>query len=252
MDFEHQVSGELVTEPAGINLVFSEHYARLYTSECSSNNTVNLDLLNSLEYPTIDENIAKNLGDPVTELEIQEAIKSMKSGKSPGPDGFTVEFYKAFASLLAPILVNLYNDSLKVGFLPPTLSDASISLLLKKDKDPTSCDSYRTISLLNVDFKILTKVLCSRLERVLPSLILLDQTGFTPGRHSFFNTRRLLNILFSRPSDLPEIIVSLDAEKSFDRVEWGYLFLFWESLGLTLTYLLDPTSLFLSYGVCIY
>ncbi len=111
-----------------------------------------------------------------------------------------------------------------MGFLPPTLSDASISLLLKKDKDPTSCDSYRPISLLNVDFKILAKVLCSRLERVLPSLILLDQTGFTPGRHSFFNTRRLLNILFSCPSDLPEIIVSLDAEKAFDRVEWGYLF----------------------------
>lgn len=84
-------TGELVTEPAGINLVFSDYYARLYTSESSSNNTVNLDLLNSLEYPTIDENTAKALGDPVTELEIQVAIKSMKSGNSPGPDSFTVK-----------------------------------------------------------------------------------------------------------------------------------------------------------------
>lgn len=107
---------------------------------------------------------------------------------------------------------------------PRLLCEASISLLLKKDKDPTSCGSYRPVSLLNVDFKILTKVLSCRLQLVLPSLICLDQTGFTPGRHSFFNTRRLFNILFSPPSDSPEIILSLDAEKAFDRVEWVYLF----------------------------
>lgn len=142
----------------------------------------------------------------------------MKSGKSPGPDGFTVEFYQGFSPLLAPILANLYNDSFKVCSLPPTLSNASISLLLKRDKDPTCCGSYRPISLLNVDYKILAKVLSFRLERVLSSLVSQDQTGFSPGRHSFFNTRRLLNILFSRPSDSPEVVVSLDAEKAFDRV----------------------------------
>lgn len=178
--------GELVTEPAGINLLFLDYYNRLYTSENPQNNAGDLDLLNSFGYPTIDVNIAKNLGDPITEQEVQVAITTMQSGKSPAPDGFTVEFYKAFTPILVPILVKLYNDSFKAGHLPPTRSEASISLLLKKDKDPTSCSSYRPISLYNVDFKILAKVLCLSLERVLPTLIAHDQTSFTPGRHSFF------------------------------------------------------------------
>ncbi len=106
----------------------------------------------------------------------------------------------------------------KKGQLPATLYSASISLLLKTDRDPTSCGNYRPISLLNVDFKILAKVLSLRLQDVMPSIISFDQTGFTSGRCSFFNTRRLLNITFS-PSTTPKVIVSLDAGKAFDGVE---------------------------------
>lgn len=105
-----------------------------------------------------------------------------------------------------------------------TQTRPSISLLLEKDKDSTSCGSYWPISLLNVDCKILAKVLSLCLQDVIPSIIYLDQTGFTLGRHSFFNTRRLLNLIFSPSPDTPEVIVSLDAEKAFDRVEWEYLF----------------------------
>lgn len=107
-----------------MDLVLIDYYARLYTSEIPPYNTTNLDL------HTIDENIAKALGDPVTESKIQVVIKSMKPGKSPGPDGFTVDFYKAFAPLLVPTLAKLINDSSKVGSLLPTLSEASIYLLL--------------------------------------------------------------------------------------------------------------------------
>lgn len=82
--------------------------------------------------------------------------------------------------------------------------------------------SYRPISLLNVDLKILPKILAQCLQQILP-ITATDQTGFLLGRRSFHNTRRLLNI--SSPSwDGPEVIVSLDAEKPFDRVEWTFLF----------------------------
>lgn len=94
------------------------------------------------------------------------------------------------------------------------------------------CASYRPISLLNCDVKILAKVLASRLEEVLPTIISPDQTGFIKNRQSFFfNIRLLLNVVYSQHQAIPDCVVSLDAEKAFGRVEWEYLFLALEQFG---------------------
>lgn len=112
------------------------------------------------------------------------------------------------------------------------MSEASISLLLKKGKDPHLCSSYRPISLLNVDFKILAKVLAGRFQIVIPSLINPDQTGFITGRHLSSNTRRLVSILYPPPTDSPKLVLFLDAEKAFDHMEWRYLFYILNKFGL--------------------
>lgn len=80
----------------------------------------------------------------------------MQSSKAPWPDGFPTEFFKKFNTKLAPLLLSMNNESLENGSLPPTLTQASIALLLK-GKDPTSCSSFRHLSLLNVDVKVLSK-----------------------------------------------------------------------------------------------
>lgn len=73
--------------------------------------------------------------------------------------------------------MSVFNESLEKGLFPPTLTQASISLLLNSDKDPTSCGSYRFLSLLNADVKVLAKTNAFRLERVLPRIISEEQNG---------------------------------------------------------------------------
>lgn len=114
----------------------------------------------------------------------------MNNGKAPGPDGFLCEFYKRFLKQLAPLLLKMFEHSLSTGTLPNTLTEAAISVILKKNKNPAECSSYRPISPLNFDAKILAKILAKRLETCLPSIISGDQTGFR-GRNLFSNIRRL-------------------------------------------------------------
>uniref|UniRef100_A0A3P8QX47 Reverse transcriptase domain-containing protein n=1 Tax=Astatotilapia calliptera TaxID=8154 RepID=A0A3P8QX47_ASTCA len=161
------------------------------------------------------------------------AIRSMQSGKSPGPDGYPSDFFKKFSNQLNPLLKSTFEESFLSQSLPPTMRQAVISLILKKDKDHLDCGSYRPISLLNTDTKILAKVLARRLEKHLPSIISPDQTGFIKNRYSFFNIRRLLNIIYSHvKGTVLETVISLDAEKAFDRVRWDFLFHTLEKFGL--------------------
>ncbi len=104
-----------------------------------------------------------------------------------------------------------------------TLRTDLITLILKPDKSPTKCESYRPISLLNTDAKIIAKILASRLERCLPSVIGTDQNGFIKGSQTTHNIRWVLNILHVKKETIDACILSLDAEKAFDRVEWPYM-----------------------------
>ena len=115
--------------------------------------------------------------------------------------------------------------------LPPSLSNALITLILKPDKPHVKCRSYRPISLINSDAKIIAKVFARRLENHLPSLIAPDQNGFIKGRQGFQNIQRLLNIIDARKESPDTAMVSLDVEKSFGRVEHNYLFEVLQSFG---------------------
>ena len=214
-----------------INKEFKVFYESLYSSDQASTPDFN-SFFNNLDFPSIERSAKEELEKPITIAELFTALNTLQGGKCPGPDGYPAEFYKKFWHKLAPLLLDMFNESFEFGRLPQTLNQASISLLLKEGKDPLACASYRPISLLNVDFKLLSKLLALRLDSILPSVISSDQTGFIRNRHSFSNLRRLFNTIYNvSTSKTQEALISLDAEKAFDRVEWNYLFFTLEKFG---------------------
>lgn len=117
------------------------------------------NFLKNLDTPTISKELNLELDKPFILEEVVNSLQSMQNGKPPGPDGYPNDFYKRFSNKLVPCLLEMFGDAISTGSLPPTATQASISLLLKPSKEPTNCASYRPISLLNADVKILAKML---------------------------------------------------------------------------------------------
>lgn len=208
-------------------------YQNLYSPESLNDTGEQANFLGRIDLPTLSEESRDRLCRPVTKEEVFETIKSLLGGKAPGPDGFCPEFYKKMARLVVEPLTRMYTESFEHGELPPTLNLANISLILKKGKPSDCCSSYRPISLIGVDCKLLSKLLARRLEALLPALIKPDQTGFIRNRFSHSNVRRLLNVIQHANCSQERILcVALDAAKAFDRVEFEYLFEVLQKFGL--------------------
>jgi hypothetical protein len=149
----------------------------------------------------------------------------MSNNKTPGTDGFPVEFYKFFFNDISKNIVDSFNYSFRNGKLSPDQRRGIIKLIPKKDNDPTFLKNWRPISLLNTDYKILTKCIASRLRKVLPHIINSDQTGFLPGRYIGENIRLALDVIDNlNKNNLPGLMFMIDFQKAFDKLEWSFIF----------------------------
>ena len=106
---------------------------------------------------------SSSLTSVVSLKEIELSLKSFKKDRSPGPDGWPVEFFIHFLDLLGPTLVQMVDSTRTSGFVPPSLNSTFIALIPKKDK-PRSFADFRPISLCNLLYKLIAKVIASRLK----------------------------------------------------------------------------------------
>ncbi|XP_041429991.1 protein max isoform X1 [Xenopus laevis] len=219
---EHQNPDQILED-------FACFYSELYRSKASFSQEALGGYLDGISFPKLSRNDSETLNQTITSEEVLEAIAAFPSGKSPGPDGLPMEWYKAHGDLIAPQLTSLFNDIVQGAPLPITSKLATVVLILKEGKPPENCGSYRPISLLNSDIKILAKILANRLKLVIEQLIHPDQTGFMPNKGTDINIRRLYTNISANHRNMGErIVVSLDTEKAFDTIEWSYL---WQILS---------------------
>ena len=214
-------NGVIISEQETILNEVQNFYKNLY-----SNNPVqdlDLDFLKNGAV-LLDQSATADLEGAVTTQEVEQALISMKNDKSPGPDGFTSEFYKKFFPDIGIFLVRSLNEGFNKGELSITQYQGVITCIPKEGKPKQFIKNWRPISLLNVSYKLLSACLARRIKRVLPLIIHDSQKGFMKGRYIGENIRLLYDtILLTEKENIPGLLLMIDFEKAFDSVSWVFI-----------------------------
>lgn len=211
------------SNPVKILEIFRSNLAKLYSSniDFDFDKTKADDLFSGINLPTLERTQYDLLEKPITTLEVQNAIKSLKPHKRPGPDGFSATYFKQFSSILSPILTRAFNSLLSGNSFRTETLTSIMTMLPKPRSDLTSWTNYHPISLLNLDIKLLAKIIATLLNAIIGQLIHCDQTGFMPMRQAGDNIRRALLLIHSaKKRKIPTCLISLDIRKPFNSVSW--------------------------------
>ena len=177
----------------------------------------------------------------VTNLEVQKAAFEIGSEKSPGPDGMPAGFYQKFWHIVGPTVIKAVKSFFRSGKILKQINHTFITLLAKVD-NPNSINHFRPISLCSTIYKIISKIITSRLKGIIPKLIHPLQFAFIKNRsiqdniligHEVFHSFRQ-----KRNNKEGFMAIKLDMEKAYDKIDWEFLLKVMEKFGFDKKFLL--------------
>ncbi|GAA0162266.1 hypothetical protein LIER_18394 [Lithospermum erythrorhizon] len=199
--------GRIHTDPQIVEIKIIQFYEALFTSKGVLSDAQKLIIRDSLIW-----------------REVKEDFQSIVVGKSPGPDGLSVEFYKYHWERVNQDLLDAFVYIFATGNVPPILNATTLSLVPKVDH-PSSIRYYCPISCFNNVYKAITRILMRRMSGLMQELVSPSQSAFIPGR-SFSDSVLLLQELvqgYPKEDGVPKAAIKVDLQKAYDIVEWDIL-----------------------------
>jgi exonuclease III len=212
---------EVITEVAELQEHITNFYKELFGSEPQTRLRLASDFWGDVHRVSQKEN--EELIKPFSVAELEEVVKGLRDSSAPGPDGFSALFFKLFWGKIKGPIMEMLQD-FREGNLDIARLNYGIITLIPKIKGPVNIRQFRPICLLNVVYKIITKTLTLRLNKVADKLISPYQTAFIPGRHILDGVVVIHEVLHELAKCKQSgIILKLDFEKAYDKVNWNFL-----------------------------
>ena len=214
--------GRLVEKEIEVENVAVQYFRDLFSTSLPT------QLEPSLQF--ISEKVSNNdnrlLLEEPSEREIKNALFDINPDKAPGPDGMTSKFFQKFWREMRQDIIKLVRDFFVTGSFDPLLNQTNICLIPKKKK-PREMTEFRPISLCNVSYKIISKLLCKRLKRIIPHLISEIQSAFVAKRlitDNILIAQENFHALRTNQRCREEFMaIKTDMSKAYDRMEWSFL-----------------------------
>ncbi|CAJ2637710.1 unnamed protein product [Trifolium pratense] len=208
----------LIQGVAEIKEEVKDHFFRHFTEEWHSR-----PFLQGIDFNTLSSEDNSFLLEPFGEEEVRDTVWSCDGNKSPGPDGFNLNFLKACWPIVKEDVMAFVLEFQENACLPKAVTASFLTLIPKKDH-PQNLFDYRPICLIGCLYKILSKLLANRLKKVLGKLISKCQSAFLPHRQILDGVVVLNEIidLAKRRKD-GCLLFKVDFERAYDTVSWSYL-----------------------------
>ncbi|CAN1227539.1 Putative ribonuclease H protein At1g65750 [Linum grandiflorum] len=212
-------NGDWISDPPTLRLEAKQYFQTLFTARQSAGWQAEFDNLPSL----VSEETNRALAATITNEEIRKAVFDLGASQSPGPDGFGGHFYRKFWHAVGNDVCTAVKAFFTTNEIPDNWNDTHL-VLIPKVPTPTSMSQFRPISCCNFKYKIIAKVMATRIKPWMPGMISELQAAFTGGRLIQDNIvivhEALHSLKLRKGGRRRDMCIKLDMRKAYDLVDW--------------------------------